>query len=149
MSQPVYICSVCRRVLDRHTFTDGSPAEYHHTYQDFAAADHEPVPIPMPEGYTGGRCDFCNVDEVAFVVPARGFIVAPGLASDGDWAACSTCASLIERNRWNDLMARKLAVREVTGEVLLPIEQTLTASLWRKLRRHISGSIRPIEVPPE
>lgn len=145
MSGAVRICAVCRRVLDLHT--DMSGASYMHTIQDAAVADHPPEPIPMPDNYREGRCDFCNYDLPDFVLPVRDFSV-PGSKvsmSLGDWATCAPCGKLIEGNRWNDLVARVAAARE--GLELRTVgegERTLIARLYRAVRRNISGNLRPI-----
>lgn len=145
MSGAVRICAVCRRVLD--LFTDASGASYIHTMQDTAVADHAPEPIPMPENYREGRCDFCNSDMPDFALPVRDFPV-PGMGSSmslGDWATCAACGKLIEGDRWNDLVTRVAALREsrelrAVGER----ERALIARLYRVVRKNITGSLRPI-----
>lgn len=67
-----------------------------------------------------------------------------------DWAACATCAPLIERNRWTSLTSRAVAVREGRDDRLVPPEErTAIAALHRQVRQNITGSIRPIEIREE
>lgn len=137
------ICAVCRRVLDVYTDADG--VTWKHTLQD-AQTNHEPVPIPMPDDYREGRCDFCNQDDMAFRIPVQDFEV-PGLdghMSRGDWAACRYCARLIEGNRWNDLLTRVMAAREQRGQDAGPEMRSWLSRLYRTVRKNISGSLKSI-----
>lgn len=139
----IIICAVCRRVL--HNYIDETGAEYIHTEQD-SPADHEPQPIRAPEGYREGRCDFCNHDWPEFVLPVRDF-VPPGRPNEmslGSWAACPTCGKLIDSNRWSDLVARVVALRELEGNPVSADQRAQIGALYRRLRKNISGSLRPI-----
>jgi hypothetical protein len=141
----VYICEVCGRSLDLRSDAEGMALV--HTAQD--AADHEPVPVPMPEGWTGGRCDFCNGEPPTHVLPARDFAV-PGYEefgeSLGDWAACADCAPLIERNQWSALVRRaadaQCALNPFASRAM--VERHLTA-VYRRLRRNVTGALKEIE----
>lgn len=138
----IMICAVCRRVLDRYADEDGMG--YRHTVQDQRIAIHAPQPIPMPDDYREGRCDFCNLDQMAFALPVRDF-QPPGLSghmSMGDWAACLDCARLIDGNRWTDLVTRVISIREGQfGETTDPVHYN---RLYRAVRKNISGSLRPL-----
>jgi hypothetical protein len=60
-------------------------------------------------------CDFCSSENVVKRYPAADF-TAPAPFSNhvleqvsmGDWAACPTCASLIDRGQWNTLLNRSI-----------------------------------------
>lgn len=134
------ICAACRRVLAIRT--DETGVSLVHTLQD--AHDHAPEPIPMPDGYREGRCDFCNRDDQSYLIPARDFGMDDRQMSSGEWAACDPCMRLIERNRWNDLLTRVLAVREQLGQETPPELRPALARMYRVLRKNISGSARPI-----
>jgi hypothetical protein len=142
VSQPV-ICDTCRRALDVHMTADG--ATYRHTLVD--PADHPAVPIPAPPGWDEGRCDFCSAEPPRFELPVRDFRL-PQLdphMSLGGWAACEPCARLIEANRWNELERRAVAAYERRNGIPLPPDaQSALRGLYRRLRQHISGSLRPI-----
>lgn len=134
------ICAVCRRVLNmRGTSTTGFT--FMHTMQD-AAVDHEPQPIPAPDGYREGRCDFCNTDHPVSVLPVRDFAFPGGIdMSRGDWAACPACGELIDANRWVGLIERVAELRSMG-----PVERSAVARLYRVVRKNIAGSLRPIVV---
>jgi hypothetical protein len=134
--ETIYICRVCRRVLDLYTDRDG--VRLQHTFQDGMVADHEADPVPASQMEQRGRCDFCNADFPEFEVPVRDFIVPDlaGHASAGNWAACRPCAGLIEADRWNALLRRR--------DWGSPEREAAARRLWRAVRRNITGSIRPI-----
>lgn len=135
------VCVECRRVLDI-VFTDDGP-RYDHSVADLA--DHEPVPVEAPDGYRGGRCDFCNSDNPSHVLPARSFLTEmPMHGSDDDWAACTDCAVLIERDQWNRLLDRVWTCRAERGQPHGDAERAATKRLWRTLRKNVTGSLRPI-----
>jgi len=141
----VMICRICEHVLDVY-MADGG-VELIHTFQDSALnEDHAPDPIPAPPGYRG-RCDFCN-ERPEFILPVRDFVtdfLRKG-ASGGNWAACATCAKLIETNNWSGLVARYVSVRESRdGVTVLPEEVAAIRALHRKLRKNITGALRPIQ----
>lgn len=145
MSVPVMVCVECRRVLD--TVTRDGATHYAHTYQDLQdGVDHEPVPVEAPEGYRGGRCDFCSSDTPTYVLPARDFDTEFNAGSAADWAVCDGCAPLIERDQWNRLLDRVSEVREARGHPTGEAERTAMKRLWRTLRKNITGSLKPI--PP-
>lgn len=140
------ICAVCDHVLDMRADDDGF--HYQHTLQDLPA-DHDPVPIEQPAGWTGGRCDFCNDARPEWVLPSRTFETPIETAtSGGDWAACNECARFIERDQWNALIRRCVDAfmrrhPEHGPETATSVETRLK-QLYRKLRKNISGSLRPL-----
>lgn len=144
---PTHACAVCGRVLDWHEDQDGTPRGWEHCQID-SPADHPPVPVPttdLPEQLLP-RCDFCLFGVVSHTLPARSFLL-PGLedrtGSTGDWAACPECAQAIGRNAWNVVIRRALAGHErQEGHVPEIVEPALRA-LYAKLRKNITGAIRP------
>lgn len=134
-----WVCAECGRVLDHKTGVG-----FMHTVGDLNAG-HKAVPIPQSEAQVViGRCDFCYEDYPAWVVPAREFEVLSGHVSTGDWAACETCAALIEGNRWSALVRRAQEGWESRHQQQMP--EGLAASLprlYRLLRKNITGSLKP------
>lgn len=135
------ICRHCRRVLNH--YADEHGVAYIHATQDQPADGHQPEPIPMPEGYNEGRCDFCNTDQPGFVLPARDFQVPGGHMSLGNWAVCAECKPLIERDEWSKLTRRVLEKRAAMGGMTEMFASVLPP-LYRRLRKAISGPIRSI-----
>lgn len=139
---PVIICQVCDQALHRINSADGMG--YIHTTLD--PGEHAPVPVQAPPGWRG-RCDFCTDTVASFVLPARDFTVPynPNASSLGDWAVCEWCALLINTNRWNTVLARAIAAHErIHGHPATDEHRTRLRSLYRTLRRNITGTLRPI-----
>lgn len=108
----LYVCAVCRRPLDQHTWEEeGAPRrEWRHGELD-AHQGHEPTPVRAVD--TGneivGRCDFCGQAGPSWTYPCDDFVVSVGPSSRGfvgDWAACNLCHKDIELNRWTNVSAR-------------------------------------------
>jgi hypothetical protein len=147
---PSVICKVCGRPLARVTqISTGDEVRWEHFEQD-QLQGHKPVPVDPAEGKLRGRCDFCNAEGPEYVLPVRDFTAGrrpDGMmqAYYGNWAACSSCAQLIERNAWTSLMHRRVARwEEEHGIPAPPDKKAAWAHLWRLMRRHIAGSIKPI-----
>lgn len=143
-AQGVHACSVCGRVLDY----DESSGAFLHTMAD-QPEDHPAVPTPVDEmgGQLVPRCDFCQVDETAHVLPVRSFElpVIAGYASQGDWAACERCAELLGRDEWNALIRRVTAQwRESKGFEMPTAAQDALRPLYRAVRKHTYGAIRRV-----
>jgi hypothetical protein len=52
-------------------------------------------------------CDFCSSNEIFKMYPNRQTVeMMPGIIDSGGWAACRTCADLIDAERWQDLCQR-------------------------------------------
>lgn len=118
------VCGVCSQPLNRFLPMDADGAftgevEYRHRSED---AGHEPAPQPAVEHFAVDLdwvCDFCNAPEPVWSYRAPG---VRSIALDGDdeviheddfgedWAACRTCAHLIEKG-----MRRRLLDRAVTA----------------------------------
>jgi hypothetical protein len=147
MSEPVepprMACGVCARVLDVRTY-EGGQIEYVHTSQD--GEDHIPVPVDPDVIDTEGRCDFCNTDWPKYVLPASNFEAIPGQVMAGsDWAACETCAGLIQYNQWNALHRRVVASWTARhGVEMLPEVSAHLKTMYGRLRKAITGPLRPI-----
>lgn len=91
------------------------------------------------------NCDFCFDPNVTHVLPARSFVAPLNMGSLGDWACCSVCANLIEKNRWPDLFLRVKNSWEVKkGIVMHPLAQNLIKNVYKRLRKNITGPVRPI-----
>lgn len=136
----VHVCRTCKRVLD-----EDSRLGFRHTVQD-ASTDHEADPVPYAEMFdVKGRCDFCNLDHPDFVLPVRDYLVAPGHMNQGDWAACTPCAALIERDQWSALIRRVVTLtlehhpERDSREVEVGVNR-----VYRLLRKNIAGSLRPL-----
>ncbi|MGH3985857.1 MAG: hypothetical protein ACRDTZ_00875 [Pseudonocardiaceae bacterium] len=143
MTFTIMICQTCGRVLAAKTFAEQTVV-YQHTFQD--SLDHDARPTPMPPDYEGGRCDFCNLDHPSFTVPARSFVTPnTGYGSRGDWAACATCATLIQRNQWTTLITRVVALAERDHGREVPTLRTELGGLYRRLRTNITGALRPVQ----
>jgi hypothetical protein len=145
-------CAVCARILDRFEPGDGTAPYWRHTPQDGGElADHLPVPVDAADIHTEYRCDFCNTDESAYILPVRTF-EAPGLTmsrynSAGDWSACLGCGRLIELNQWSGLLRRvKKSWEGRHGPMPREIEQSLS-SLYRLIRKNQSGGLHPFTRP--
>lgn len=142
---PERICATCRQALQAHINPLTGARTYGHAVQD---ADHRPVPIEPPADWLG-RCDFCNVGIPEFVLPVASFTAAASAdtdwASAENWAACHSCAALIEKNDWNGLVRAADAGRaETTGAGFSAAERAAVAQLYRQVRRHVRGALRPL-----
>jgi hypothetical protein len=129
------ICAVCLRALDRRT--DAFGVRWLHTSLDPAA--HTPQPVPMPSGWTGGRCDFCSANNPSWELPARSFKMplTTHHGSEGGWAACDTCADLIRENRWDTVLDRAC-------EQFGPPARPALRVMYRRLRANVTGPVRRI-----
>lgn len=135
---------MCGRVLDHGP----GKGVYRHSFID-RDEDHLPVPVPpseIPEQFRP-RCDFCRAEFPTYVLPVRSFVMPAisGHGSDGDWAACSDCASLLARNEWNALV-RRVEAEWVSnhGEEMSPLIVDSLRVLYRRLRKNVSGAVRPL-----
>lgn len=143
----IQVCAVCGRVLDRYTAPDGSQHWMHSDQDREHGEDHPAVPVSMTEINTIARCDFCNTDFPRWVIPVRTFQVLPGRMSDGDWAACETCKTLIVKKRWESLVRRavdnSVAAADTSGMQKALLKASLSG-MYGKLRRNITGDPYPI-----
>lgn len=110
------VCAVCRKVLDRFSWSDGQEQWAHasQVYRD--AEDHLPIPIDPTEDNVSANCDFCYAEmgEDQWTVVSRPFHIDAGFDPDtGEhvtssmsalWAACPTCKPMIENRRWDALL---------------------------------------------
>lgn len=140
--RPLYICRVCDRVLTTRTNQDGVTLEHGPHDRD----DHEVEPIPAPPGWAGGDCDLCGAKPPTHVLPVKDFRVPgrPNETSQGNWAACEKCANLIKFRRWADLEQRVFAAQRGKGVPDLLIDRVGIHRLYARLRKNITGPIRPI-----
>ena len=145
------VCAVCGRILNSYVPTQGERS-WLHTFADLPE-DHPAVPVRAAEGITPRpRCDFCSAEDPTWRLPVRSFVL-PGLTaapvdngSHGHWAACDTCARLIDGNQWNAL--RRRALRDWTASSTYPDIDRQLAATYRLLRKNITGPLQPIPSPP-
>jgi hypothetical protein len=114
------VCGVCSQPLNRvlPMADDGAftrEAQYRHRPGEF---DHEPQPQPAAEHFAEGLdmvCEFCNAPDPVWSYLAPGITVHAlddagelyPVSDYGDrWAACRTCARLIEHDNRPGLFAR-------------------------------------------
>lgn len=146
------ICAVCGHTLDFYSWTDGSAAlGWEHNSYDLEQTTIDHPPIPVSPGDVPGvpRCDFCLIGEVGYRLPAESFVIAepqggfPGHGSDGDWAACPECGTLIKAAKWNLLVERVWNLSPHRGT--LPKYELTTGYrvLFANLRKHITGDLIP------
>ncbi len=132
------VCGICSQPLHRFLpmTSDGAftgEVEYRHRSDK---AHHEPAPQPAAEHFAADLdrvCDFCNGPEPVWNYRAPGVRMLALDADDkiaqehvysADWAACRTCAHLIERD-----MRRRL------------VDRVLTAWGEEEMRAHADGLI--------
>lgn len=154
-------CAVCGRILNVYVSPEGRRA-WLHTYADLPE-DHPAVPVDLGDGISPRpRCDFCDSEQPTWELPARSFIL-PGLssapvdssgpvdscgpvdnASHGAWAACDSCAHLIDRNQWTALRHRALTAwsKAVDDPAQQAVVDRQLGRLYRQLRRNITGPAR-------
>lgn len=156
-------CAVCarglQRLIDRQT---GKVTFLHPVDMELMETnDHLPVPVTAEEiQHAETHCDFCHRRNPQWVIPVRNYeyenwkklgVPLDG-ASVGSWAACDTCADLVNRGLWSDLTRRgQAAYRQVTAEMELGKHYAADATvddqirqMYRQLRKNIAGSPRPL-----
>lgn len=144
------ICDVCKSALNSRA--DGNLTGIDYIHPEGRGEDHEPKPVEAPEDWRG-ECDFCSDTNPAFILPTRGFKM-PGLdvlpddhMSAGDWAACDTCAKLIERDQWNRLVQRAVDAQIGRTPGMQFLRDDLTTRLgrmYRVIRKNTTGPLRPL-----
>jgi hypothetical protein len=145
------VCKECRRPLEKLEERGTGNLSWDHHEQD-RLQGHKAVPVVADDNEVRGRCDFCNTDAPAFVLPVHDFIAGKDprtgkdQAFEGDWAACAACAELIERNAWTGLHRRVQECWEARHGIPEPaLKKASRSHLWRLLRRNIAGSLRPLQ----
>jgi hypothetical protein len=140
------VCAVCGRVLDRQ---DNRWFHGEAIADEPDVKDHPVIAVldtDVPLEHIRAKCDFCFADDPEYVLPARSFENPGGITgSDGDWAPCAACADLIQKNDWKGLLRRARAGYEARHQIVMTGEMvTAVASLYRRLRKNITGPIRPL-----
>jgi len=90
------------------------------------------------------QCDFCDSKDVQWTYPCQDFGVVGVntdtgtnvglLGSAGAWAACETCAALIEAGRWQALAERSVATSPTAKQhKLSPDERALLIRLTKEM----------------
>jgi hypothetical protein len=127
------VCKECRRPLEKLEERGTGNLSWDHHEQD-RLQGHKAVPVAPDDAEVRGRCDFCNTDAPAFVLPVHDFI------------AGKACAELIERNAWTGLHRRVQECWEARHGIPEPaLKKASRSHLWRLLRRNIAGSLRPLQ----
>lgn len=136
------VCIVCGRVLDYREI-DG----WIHSLASLPdEVDHPVIPVLPEEAgeQARPRCDFCYADYPEWILPARDFVAIPGRSvSTGDWAACEMCAREIRKDAWNALVRRVHASYVARHDADGPESPEDFKRLYRALRKHITGGLRP------
>lgn len=150
-NEQIMVCAVCGRVLDRFEDDENGQVSFQHTLQDSGpdGEDHPAIPIPdreMNQEQKIGRCDFCNTDYPTWGIPARAFPMPdlPGHFSDGDWAACEFCKTLIVKNHWDTLTRRATENYRSNMPVPKEILRAKLAMMYNRLRKNINGEPYPL-----
>lgn len=90
------------------------------------------------------RCDFCSNRPVAMRYPAASATMmhAPGftVVSDGDWAACATCAALVEADDREGLAVRTLRLLYAPLRQLPTVRRAQRQAFWEQR----TGPGRPV-----
>jgi hypothetical protein len=96
-------------------------------------------------------CDFCNSTSPRWAYPASDFPIAitvpadggePHVAgSSGPWAACDTCAALIEENNYDALLVRSLEAqpRELLETMPPKLVRAMLAGLHSTFKKARTG----------
>lgn len=136
------VCAVCGRVLSYW-----SERGWFHAAPELLADDHPAVPVDHTDVPFIGRCDFCQADRPGFVIPCKPFAlnVLPGHGSSADWAACDTCARLVDTNQWSAVLRRaRIAYQHVSGAPMLHDVEATVRLLYAQVRRNVTGPSRPL-----
>jgi hypothetical protein len=147
-------CAVCARPL--HAVVSEKTGETSWVHAEMDWEDHPAVPVEQDQVHTEYKCDFCSAENPPWVVPSRpfesGMFDVPGTtfdtASGENFAACDECARLIETNQWNGLVRRVtkiMAEKHGLGEEMHEIIASGLKDFYRKLRKNITGAIRPLK----
>lgn len=100
------------------------------------------------------KCDFCSSPHATTEYPANSFEVSELHAgSDGSWAACSACASLIERGDRAGLALRTIeslhaSVPEFLADIVIDWQRVAVdvTILHGNFYKNRTGVARPITV---
>jgi hypothetical protein len=108
--------------------------------------------VDVGVGNLRGRCDFCTSDlgSEIWILPVSDFLAGVDPTTGkiqgykDDWSACPECAELIDGNRWTALVRRTRQIWETAhGIAAPPARVTAWRHLYRLVRRHTRGSLRP------
>lgn len=163
--QPRRACAVCARGLHRLVDTHTGEYQYVHPFDMELAEtdDHPPVPVAPNEIKMDTRCDFCFWRDPQWVIPVRDFSynwaklgMPIGGSSVGSWAACDTCADLVNRGLWPNLVRRAAdaylhTTRELELDSAMHNDEASEFAIehiratYKKLRKNILGSPRRVE----
>lgn len=146
----IRVCAVCGAVLEHTKGAFGEDQWLHLRNPD----GHVVVPALPTEVHTNGACDMCSARFPRFELPAADFDIPPlagqptGTGSRGNWACCEGCATLIEANRWDRLVARaQAALERAQGAPLTPPVAAHLRQVYRRLRANVTGPVRPLQWP--
>lgn len=154
-------CRTCSAGLNLVIIVDAG-TNVHKNWRHVFPADHPPDPVPdveMPGTELEGVCDFCSAPNPRwgykadnFASPA-GFDVPSGTefayGSAGGWAACDTCADLIDADDFDALLRRALDHINATRPPLPPEldagRRIHLSSIYAQFRATKSSGRLPVE----
>lgn len=98
------------------------------------------------------KCDFCNCDHPKWEYTARAFAIAVPIlnavwGSEGSWAACDACRSMIERGDHVGLLATAIATSGIPRGQDAVLDQAIEDAmrlLHSAFRERRLGPARPI-----
>jgi hypothetical protein len=159
---------VCARVLDWVHTPDGQQGYTHAAEYFNRELDHVPVPADPELIAVEARCDFCydHVTDGLMIVEAERFSLRnpldPSIVHDHSplWLACTTCAALVQANRWGKLEKRVRdaheAIRPSRSLSEAETRRWAVQTLYDALRPRVKGPPRPftpedliLDNPPE
>jgi hypothetical protein len=132
------VCAVCAWPLATEERSDGTTVWFH-LRDDLL--DHPPIAVDWHDVEAKGRCDFCDAEELAWVVLAESFTLPhlDGHGSRGPWAACERCGSLVKANAWSALVTQAAVAARGRGQ---RVPRQLFVDLYSRLQVHVRGSFR-------
>lgn len=90
-------------------------------------------------------CDFCSSEEVHWSIDCEDIVLPSGVASRGDWAACTPCKELVAQKQWVALEKRSVETfMQGNAELGIPkhIVEQFVHDLHTQFRR-LHGEINP------
>jgi hypothetical protein len=89
-----------------------------------------------------GKCDFCFANDPGWVLPTESFETAGRWGSDGDWAACDSCAEHLANDDWCGLFTRAVLSWESRHCRMSHRQAEGLRSLYEQVARHRFGPLR-------
>lgn len=104
--------------------------------------------ITAPGAEKGPICDFCSGSPIYASYPAKSFTAQQmenpesgkkvNINSQADWAACKTCADLVDTNQWDALLSRSVETFRYRYGGMIPDRElrNFISDLHRKFREN-------------